>query len=435
MSAKLPPSLPGSFLFGHLSHLKGDVLGFYAKSARECGDVALLRFGLKHVWLVSHPDLIAEVLSSRDFTKHYALRMNRMLLGDGLLSSEGDFWLRQRRLIQPPFLRARVLKHGAAFVELAEQRVASWRDGESRDLHAEMRGLTMGIAARTLFGAEVGSSDGAEVAAALEGATAAFSDRLFSVLRLPEWFPIPSNVRSWYAIRRLDRILYSIIARSRRDGPGDDLLSILLHARDEHGSGMTEKQLRDEAMTLFLAGHETTALALTYALHLLARHPDKAAKLREEIDALGAPPTVDDLPRLRYAEQVALEAMRLYPPAYAIGRQSVAACRLGDYVLPRGGTVLMSQWVAHRDPRWWDAPEEFRPERWTAAMQEALPRHAYFPFGGGPRVCVGNTFAMVELVLVLAVLGRWRYEALEPLRFRPRITLGHEGPVRMVVRR
>ena len=437
--ATLPPGLPSSFLLGHLSYLRGDLLAFYTRSARECGDVALLRFGLKKVWLVSDPALVGEVLASRDFIKHYALRMNRLLLGDGLLSSEGDFWLRQRRLIQPAFLRGRVLAYGRDFVELAQRQTEGWRDGETRDIHAEMRGLTMAIAARTLFGADVGEAHGAEVASALEGTMASFSDRLFSILRLPEYFPTPTNVRAWFAVRRLDRVLYSIIAGRKKDGPGDDLLSILLQARDEQdGKGMTEKQLRDEAMTLFLAGHETTALALTYTLYLLARHPEAAAKLRDEVQAVAGdrPPTADDLPRLKYAEQVVLESMRLYPPAYAIGRQAVRACDLGGYPLPAGGTVLMSQWVMHRDPRWWEAPDEFRPERWTAAMQQKLPKHAYFPFGGGPRVCVGNTFAMVELVLVLAVLSRWGYEWPEagPVRMRPRMTLGPDGPVRMVLR-
>ena len=440
MRRLLPPGLPGSFLLGHLPHLRSDLLAFYARSARECGDVALLRFGLKKVWLVSHPDLVGEVLAGRNFIKHYALRMNRLLLGDGLLSSEGDFWLRQRRLIQPAFLRARVMGYGHAFVELALRQTDGWRDGQACDIHAEMRGLTMAIAARTLFGADVGEAHGAEVARALEGTMAAFTDRLFSILRLPEYFPTPNNIRAWFAVRRLDRVLYSIIAGRKKDGPGDDLLSILLQARDEQdGKGMSEKQLRDEAMTLFLAGHETTALALTYTLYLLARHPEAAARLRAEARAVlgDRPPTADDLPRLKYAEQVVQESMRLYPPAYAIGRQALAGCRLGGFDLPAGGTVLMSQWVIHRDPRWWEAADEFRPERWTAAMQQALPRHAYFPFGGGPRVCVGNTFAMAEMVLVLAVLARWGYEWQEagPVKLRPRMTLGAAGPVRMVLRK
>ncbi len=433
-----PPSPPGRFLFGHLGELRSDLLGFYTRNARAYGDVVLLRYGFKPVWVVSDPALIGEVLSGKGFIKHYALRMSSMLLGNGLLSSEGDFWLRQRRLIQPPFLRGRVLGHGAVMADIAVRHAARWRPGETRDIHAEMRGLTMAIAARTLFGTDVADGEGAAVAEALADVMAAFGDRLFSLLRLPEWFPTWGNVRSWFAIRRLDAILYGLIRRAKKDGPGDDLLSILLHARDEQGTGMTEKQLRDEAMTLFLAGHETTALALTYALYLLARHPEKAERLRAELASVldGRPPGVEDLPRLTYTEQVVLEAMRLYPPAYAIGRQALSACELGGYPIPADGTIVMPQWVVHRDPRWWgEDAGEFRPERWTDEMQARLTKFAYFPFGGGPRVCVGNTFAMVEMVLVLAALAaRWRFEYADAaeVRFRPRMTLGPAAPVRMV---
>jgi cytochrome P450 len=392
------------------------------------------------VWLITHPDLIGEVLTGKGYTKHYALRLNRMLLGNGLLSSEGDFWLRQRRLIQPPFLRHRVLSHAAVMAEIAARHAARWRPGETRDIHAEMRGLTMAIAARTLFGADVGQKEGAEVAEALVDVMAAFGDRLFALIQLPDWFPTIRNIRSWLAIRRLNRILYGIIKARKEGGPRDDLLSILLHARDEQdGTGMTEKQLRDEAMTLFLAGHETTALALTYTLYLLATNPHVADELHAEVTAAlgGRTPTADDLPRLPFTEKVVLEGMRLYPPAYAIGRQAGDGCVLGGYPIPKGGTIVTPQWVVHRDPRWWESPEEFRPQRWTEEMQQRLPKFAYFPFGGGPRVCVGNTFAMVEMVLALAVLAsRWRLEwpAGAELAFRARMTLGPAGPVRMTLR-
>lgn len=433
----LPPGPPARFLTGHLADLRRDLLGLYERTARDYGDVATLRFGFRRVHLVSHPDLIEQVLTSRSFVKHYALRMNRLLLGNGLLTSEGDLWLRQRRLIQPAFLRDRLMSYGATMVEYSQRWTAHWRDGERRDLHADMRQLTMEIAARTLFGADA-SGQGTAVAAALRDVMESFIRRLFRVVITPEWLPIPSNVRAWRAIRRLDRILYGIIAQRRSHGPTTDLLSLLLQARDEgDGTGMSDKQLRDEAMTLFLAGHETTALALTYTLHLLARHPASQDALRDEVRGLGDRlPTSADLSRLRFTEQVVLEGMRLYPPAYVIGRQTAEPCELGGYHLPAGSTLLLPQWVVHRDPRFWEAPSEFRPQRWTEAMQKRLPKYAYFPFGGGPRICIGNHFALIETTLVLAtLLRRWavRPASDRPLTFRPRLTLAPDGPVELTV--
>jgi cytochrome P450 len=432
----LPPGPPGHFLLGHLRELRQDVLGLYERTARAYGDVALLRFGLKPVYAVSHPDLIEEVLTSRNFMKHYALRMNRLLLGNGLLSSEGDFWLRQRRLIQPAFNRDHLNRYAETMIAYSERWAGLWRDGETRNIHADMRQLTMQIAARTLFGAEV-DGQGPVVAQALIAVMDSFSSRLFSVLRLPERFPTPRNVRAWRAVRRLDALLYGIIGRARAEGQQDDLLSILLHARDEQdGRGMSDKQLRDEAMTLFLAGHETTALALSYTLWLLARHPDIQDRLRAEARQVAGdgPLTVGHLPRLVFTERVFLEGMRLYPPAYAVGRQAIAPCELGGYALPAGGTVVMLQWVVHRDPRWWPQPERFHPDRWADNLLKRLPKYAYFPFGGGPRLCVGSQFAMMEGVLVLAALLRgWRVlpASAEPLKFRPRMTLAPAAPVEL----
>lgn len=429
-----PPSPPGHFLFGHLGELRRDVLSFYTRVARDCGDVAVLRFGLKPVYLVNHPEMIEEILTSRNFIKHYALRMNRRLLGNGLLSSEGDFWLRQRRLIQPAFNRDHLNRYAETMIAYSERWAGVWRDGETRNVHADMRTLTMAIAAKTLFGADV-EGQGPVVAQALIDVMESFTSRLFSVLRLPETFPTPRNLRARRAVRRLDEILYGLIHARRDSGRQDDLISILLEARDDDDTGMTDQQLRDEAMTLFLAGHETTALALTYTLWLLGRHPDIQDRIRAEVGraAGDGPITVAHLQRLTFTEWVALEGMRLYPPAYTIGRQAVEACEIGGYRLPAGATTLSNQWVVHRDSRWWDDPLSFRPDRWANNLQKRLPKFAYFPFGGGPRVCIGNTFAMIELVLVLAaLLRRWRVEAVtQELSFRPRMTLAPAKPVEL----
>lgn len=435
-SKRLPPGPPGRFLFGHLGELRGDLLGLYTRAAREYGDVALLRFGLVPVFLVSHPDLIEQVLTSRNFIKHYAVRMNRRLLGNGLLSSEGDEWLRQRRLIQPAFDRGHLNRYAETMIAYSVRWAGRWQSGQRRDIHSDMRQLTMEIAAKTLFGADV-ENEGPMVAEALINVMESFASRLFSVLRLPESFPTPRNLRAGKAVRRLDQLLYGLINRRRAEGQQDDLLSLLLQARDERdGTGMSDKQLRDEAMTLFLAGHETTALALTYTLHLLARHPRIQDELRDEVRRVVGddPLTVAHLPRLTFTEWVVLEGMRLYPPAYAVGRQAIEACEIGGYQLDPDRAVLMSEWVVHRDPRFWDDPDRFHPQRWANNLQKRLPKYAYFPFGGGPRICIGNAFAMMELTLVLAsLLRRWRVHPVSdaPLRFRPRLTLAPAGPVEL----
>jgi len=434
MTVRLPPGPPGRFLTGNLPDLRTDVLALYTRCAREYGPVSTLRFGLRRAWLVSEPALIEQVLTSRKFTKHYALRMNRLLLGDGLLTSEGDTWLRQRRLMQPAFLRDRLEGYAATFVEFTEQWSKRWQPGQVIDTHSEMRQLTLRIAARTLFGGDV--AEGMEVAHALADVGDAFARRLFSIVRVPETWPTPANVRAWRAIRRLDAIVYGLIEQRRADrSERDDLLSLLLRARDaDDGKGMSDKQLRDESMTLFLAGHETTALALTWTLDLLATNPDVQDRLLEEVREVlgGREPTGADLPRLRFCEMVVTESMRLRPPAYVIGRQASEAVEVGDYVVPANGTVIMPQYVVHRDPRFYPEPERFDPRRWADGLRERIPKYAYFPFGGGPRVCIGNTFAMMEAVLVLASLcRRWRFvkASAEPVRFRPRMTLAPGGPV------
>jgi cytochrome P450 len=445
-STLLPPGPKGRFFTGNLDELRRDPLELYTRCAREHGDFCSLRFGMRRVYFINHPELIEYVLAShaRNFVKHYALKMNRLLLGDGLLTSDGDFWLRQRRLIQPLFHRDRLATYATVMVDYAERLAASWRDGETRDLRADMSRLTLEIIARTLFGADV-SGRTREVADALTETAASFNSRVASLFRLPERVPTPGNMRLWRAVGRLDRILYDLIERRRTAGSHDDLLAVLQHIRHEDGGGrMTDRQLRDEAMTLFLAGHDTTALTLAWGWYLIAQHPDVADALQAEADAVlgGRSPTAADLPRLSYTERVVQEVMRLYPAAYAMGRQSVEACELGGYRLPAGSTVLMSQWVMHRDPRWFAEPERFHPDRWADGLAKRLPRFAYFPFGGGPRVCIGNTFGMMEAVLVLATLAqRCRFTLVPgpPVRPSPAITLrpgrGIEAVVRVVSRK
>jgi cytochrome P450 len=415
MAARLPPGPKGRFLTGNLREFRRDRLGLFTRCARDHGDAVAVRLGPIRGAVLSHPDAIEQVLvtQSRNFIKHFALRLNRLLLGNGLLVSEGDFWLRQRRLIQPAFVRQGVVGYAEVMVSHAERLLADWHDGDTRDLHADMTRLTLEIAARTLFGADV-AGDAPEVGEALRVALARYDKRIGGIYPLPAWLPTPGNRRLLRAVRRLDEVIYRFI-RERRESGADrrDVLSLLLRARDEEGGRMTDRQLRDEAMTLFLAGHETTALALTWTGYLLAQHPPAHDRLLEELRAVlgGRAPEAADLPRLPFTEHVVLESMRLYPPVYAFGREALRDCEVMGYAIPARTTVFMSQWAMHRDPRWFHEPEKFLPERWADGLAQRLPKFAYFPFGGGPRLCVGNTFAMVEAVLVLATLARrFRFE-------------------------
>jgi cytochrome P450 len=405
---------------GHLRAFRSDRLGFLTDCARRYGDVVALRLGPARVWLLSHPELVEEVLvhQNRRFVKHFALRAAKPTLGEGLLTSEGESWRRQRRLAQPAFHRDRVAAYGRAMVEYAERMLRTWADGQRRDAQADMMQLTLEIVARTLFDAEI-AGEAADVAGAMESLLANFTARVNRVVPLPTWLPVPANFRFRRAMRRVEATLSGIIARRRCGEHRGDLLSMLLHARDAEGdgSGMTDRQLRDEAVTLFLAGHETTANTLAWAWYLLSGHPEAEARLHAELDEVldGRPPTVEDLPRLKYADHVITEALRVLPTVWLLGRESIVPTEVGGYRVPRGVTMWTSQWVVHRDPRWYDEPEAFRPERWADGLAGRIPRYAYFPFGGGPRVCIGNQFAQMEAVLLLATIAR---------RFRPLVPAG-----------
>jgi cytochrome P450 len=345
-------------------------------------------------------------------------------------------------LLQPAFHRQRINAYAHTMVELTVGTIAGWSDGEQRDIHREMMRLTFAIVGRTLFGADL-SGDAAEVGAALTEALRALEKRVESIgILVPDAVPTPVNLRLRRATRILDRLVYRLIAERRASGSErGDLLSLLLGARDaDNGSGMSDRQLRDEIMTLVLAGHETTALALTWAWYLLAHHPAAEARLHAELDeVLGErEPSVDDLPRLSYTNRVIAESLRLYPPAWMIERGAVRATELGGHRLRANTTVLLSPWVIHRDPRWYQRPLAFEPERWADDAARRLPRFAYLPFGGGPRQCIGNTFALTEAALLLASIARqFRLELPdhEPVEPEPTITLRPAGGLRMRIRR
>jgi cytochrome P450 len=419
-----PGPRPG-FFFGSGAHFRRDQLGFYEACARDYGDFVGTRMGPFRVLLVYHPDAIEELLvtRSRDFVKSPGVRLLRPLLGDGLLLSEGDVWLRQRRLIQPAFHRQRVAGYGDVMADFAERHVRDWKAGDVVDVHAEMMTLTQAVVGKTLFDADV-SGDAHDAAEAARVLAEDFGVRLGRARLLPYWLPIPRNIRSRRAVARLDRVVHRLIAERRAGGEDrGDLLSMLVQAQDaDDGTRMTERQLRDEVMTIYMAGHETTAVALSWTWYLLAQHPEADARLAAEVrDVLGGrTPKAADLPRLAYAGMVVTEAMRLYPPAYGLGRQAVEATEIAGHAVARNDILIAPTWVVHRDRRWFDEPEAFRPERWAGDLAQRLPRFAYFPFGGGPRQCIGNAFAQMEAVLVLAAIAqRFRLSLVPGQRITP----------------
>lgn len=373
------------------------------------------------ILLASHPDLAREVLTGhpRSLRKGLGLQRTRFVLGNGLLTSEGEFHLRQRRLAQPAFHRERIARYAEEMVARTEVVAASWRDGQSLDLARAMHHLTLDIVGRTLFGVDL-QGRAAELGKALTAVLDSFSIWLILFGERLYDLPIPRMRRAKQAVPALDAAIYAIIEEHRRSGRDQgDLLSMLMAARDAEGdgSGMTDAQLRDEVMTLILAGHETTANALAWTWWFLAQHPEIDARLAAEVrDACGDRPiTMADLPNLPYTRAVFSEAMRLRPPAYATSREVVEPIVLGGQAIPVGAQVVVSPWVTQRDPRWWTEPLRFDPDRWLAPRAEPNHRHAYFPFGGGTRVCIGEQFAWTEGILVIAALvRRWRFRLTVP---------------------
>jgi cytochrome P450 len=432
---------------GVLPLFRKDPANYLLKVAREYGDLAYMRLGPQHAFVVSQPDAIRDILITHqgNFTKSRMLERAKVLLGDGLLTSEAELHTRQRRLVQPAFHRDRLLRYAADMVACAERTRDVWGTATELDMHieldihVEMTRLTLAIVGRTLFSADV-SSDADEIGSAM---TQIFE--LFDTLLLPfsDWIqklPIPPVRRFEKARDRLDKIVYGLIAERRRSGKDEgDLLSMLLLAQDESDNAqMTDKQVRDEALTLLIAGHETTANALTWTWYLLSQNPEVEARMHAEIDSVldGKPPNFDDVSRLPYTSGVFAESLRLYPPAWAIGRRARENYSIDGYAIPAKSILLMSPWVVHRDPRWWPEPERFDPDRWHPDEVAKRPKFAYFPFGGGARVCIGERFAWAEGVLVLATIAqRWKMRMVpgHPVETRAVITLRPKHGMKMTL--
>ena len=444
MQALEPPGPPGGLPGKLVLELRRDPVSTFTRLARTYGDVVRFRAGGREIYLVSRPDLIRDILVTRNdaFVKGEGLRNAKALLGEGLLTSEGEFHQRQRRLIQPAFHNQRISEYSKAMVEYSLRTSERWHDGETLDMHREMMHLTLAIVAKVLFSADVEAEAdriGAALAASLE-----YLNHLMSPLAaITDRLPLPGNRAFREARDVLDATIQRMIDERRTAAThADDLLTMLLHAQDPEGTGggMSDVQVRDEALTLFLAGHETTANALTWTWYLLSENPQAERKLHAELEGVlaGRPPTQDDIPALRYTNAVLTEAMRLYPPAWILSRECVEEYRIDGYVAPPGTTFLASQWIVHRDPRFYHRPDTFDPDRWTPEFRAALPRFAYFPFGGGPRVCIGEPFAWMEGTLALATLAqRWRARHVSdhPVALRPRLTLRPRYGMQMTLER
>jgi cytochrome P450 len=439
----MPPTLKLGWLDRRFPMIRLDRLEFLSAQAK-LGDISHFRAGPFTIYLINHPDLIRDVLvvNAAKFKKGRALQRSRTLLGNGLLTSEREFHLRQRRMIQPAFHRQRIADYARSMTYFAEITADSWRVGETIDLDQEMMRLTLRIVAKTLFDTDV-TNDAEDVGKALTTLVEMFNLLLLPYSEILEKLPLPQTRRLRKARQTLDAVIYRMIDERRSSGEDKgDLLSMLLNARDEDDGGrMTDEQVRDEALTLFLAGHETTAVALTWTFYLLSQNPEAEAKLHDELDTvLSVLPavaggvfedsrtlTIADLPNLNYTEAVLAESMRLFPPAWAVGREATEDHELNGFPIKKGSTVLMSTYVLQRDERFWPDAEKFQPERWeTQSVKEAGNRFIYFPFGAGIRRCIGESFAWTEAILVLATIARkWklRLDPDQKIAAKPLITL------------
>lgn len=439
------PTYPGSGPLGSLPRFRRDPLALLMDGFRDCGDVVRFRLFTRDLVLVAHPNDVRWVL--REHTRNYNKRTRgfavlRTFLREGLLTSEGDHWLRQRRIAQPAFHRDRVAGFGASMTQAAGDMVDRWLAASASDVvdvTTEMMRLTLRIVGEALLSTDV-SHEADRVGQALNITLRHANEAIGRIVSLPEWWPSPARRRVRTAMHTLDDVILSIIAGRRAgDSDPDDLLSMLMQARDEDtGEGMSDAQLRDEVMTVFLAGQETTALALGWTWCLLSQHPSVRHRLHTEVDSVlsGRTPTVADLPRLSYVERVVKESMRLYPPAWVISRSTIEDDLVGGYRIPAGAIVLLSPYVTHRHPRFWAHPDLFDPDHFEATAQANRPPFAYFPFGGGPRQCIGNSFAMMELVLVVTTVAQRCALDLPvgaAVGTSPSITLRAAAPIRMRV--
>lgn len=411
------PGPRGHWFFGSTREMQRDPLGFYLSQHQLYGDIVRFNAVPPYKWyLISHPEDVDHILykNQQNYPKGDLFNNHmRVLMGEGLLTSEGEFWRRQRRLAQPAFHRQQLIKFGEIFTQAALDMVKEWqpyaRSGQAFDIAAEMMRLTLKVAGLTLFSTDI-SHQASEVGNALRISLEHLSYRMYHPFSLPEYFPLPRNFRLRQALNTLDEVVYKIInTRHQRPTQENDLLNMLLNARDEEtGQGMSDKQLRDEVLTLLLAGHETTAVALSWTWYLLTTHPEINHKLASELDQQlnRRTVTVGDLASLNYLRMVLDESLRLYPPVWVILRQALKDDEIRGYPIKAGYEINVCQYVTHRHPDFWETPHQFNPDHFLPEKVAARPRSAYFPFSAGGRQCIGNNFALMEMQMMLATLAQ-----------------------------
>ena len=447
--ADLPPGPRELPVVGQSFRYVSNVIGLMQEAATY-GDLVTVSVKPALVYLVNHPELVRELLvvNHRSVGRGRLTDTLRYLLGMGLVTSDGPLHLRQRRLMQPQFHHRRIEGYGQIMTDFTLRHQERWRDGDTVDLAQEMSDLTLHIVVKTLFDLELADTvrrigDSFELS---NNYIKARDNQPPGLRNLFHRLPLPFTRRFRQSLDFLDETVYDLIEQHRQsDREGSDLLSLLLQARDDAAENpedavMTDRQLRDEVITLFAAGHETTAMALTWTCYLLATHPDAQARFHAELDATlgGRSPTVNDLPNLAFTDRVLTESMRLYPPIWSTGRMTFQPIELGGYHIPAGAALVSPPFIVQRDARWFDEPLEFRPDRWTPEFRESLPAFAYFPFGGGPRLCIGEGFAWMEAKLVLATLGqRWamQHNAGHKIELQPLVSLRPKGGMPMRLER
>jgi cytochrome P450 len=431
-----PPVLPGSVV-RHVLELSKDPLRTQQQWHREHGDIVLLPVPGFRVWFVQHPDLVHQVMvrDHTSFRKDWYTRTLSELLGNGLLTNEGASWRTQRRLVQPSFHHTALQGYARAMVAVTDRHLQGWSDDSELDAHGEMMHLTLQVVAATLFGADV-ADDAQRISDALDVWMHGVRGFLGTGYRIPLAVPTPHNRRMQRALVELDDVVQGLVDHHRAEPRDDTLLGMLIAATDEDGGGMSDRQLRDEALTLLMAGHETTAAWLTMALYLISQHPRVEERLHAEVDTVlqGRSPELSDVKDLPYTRALLDEVLRLYPPAYTMGREATVPVDLGGHRIRPGDQVWASQWAIQRDPRFYDNPDRFEPQRWLDGLSKTLPKGAYFPFGLGPRLCIGRRFAELEATLVLATIAQaWslRLAPGETLKLMPTVTLRPESGLRM----
>ncbi len=428
-TARRAPGPKGNLITGVLTQLRQAKLKTLVDLVQTYGDVVRMPVVID-IYIVTHPDDVKHVLQDNhlNYTKGFNYRRMEPFLGRGLLTAEGEEHLRNRRLAQPAFHRNRISGFADLMGRHTAKMLAAWAPGAPMDVHAQMMKLTLSVVGEALFSSDI-SARADDVGSALAQVLEITNHRFESIFVPPKFFPTPENLRFHRALGVLDTLVADLVAERRKvQAPGNDLLSMLMEARFEDGEAMSDRQLRDEVMTMVLAGHETTANALSWAFYLLSTHPEVERRLAAEVATVleGRAPGLGDLPKLTYCKQVMEETMRLYPPAWAIGRQTIADDEIGGFHVPKGSDVMLSPYITHRDPRFWDNPEGFDPERFTPEAVARRNKFAFFPFAAGPRQCIGNAFAMMEMQLVLAmVLQKFRVDLVGGQQgvAEPRVTL------------